>query len=73
MPPAAFLDALFSLTGKVAVVAGGTGELCGTMAEGLAGAGAEVVIVGAGDGVRSVDHRSPFWTVARWYPRVRPR
>ena len=29
---------LFSLKGKVAVVIGGTGELCGTMAEGLAGA-----------------------------------
>ena len=41
-----FLNALFSLNGKVAVVIGGTGELCGAMAEGLAGAGAEVVIVG---------------------------
>lgn len=37
---------LYSLTGKVAVVIGGTGELCGAMAEGLAGAGAEVVLVG---------------------------
>lgn len=37
---------LFSLTGKTAVVIGGTGELCGAMAEGLAGAGAEVVLVG---------------------------
>jgi len=41
-----FLNSLFSLDGKVAVVIGGTGELCGAMAEGLAGAGAEVVIVG---------------------------
>jgi len=41
-----FLDQLFGLHGKVAVVIGGTGELCGAMAEGLAGAGAEVVIVG---------------------------
>jgi NAD(P)-dependent dehydrogenase (short-subunit alcohol dehydrogenase family) len=41
-----FLSSLFSLTDKVAVVIGGTGELCGAMAEGLAGAGAEVVIVG---------------------------
>ena len=41
-----FLSSLFSLTGKVAVVIGGTGELCGAMAEGLASAGAEVVIVG---------------------------
>jgi NAD(P)-dependent dehydrogenase (short-subunit alcohol dehydrogenase family) len=46
MSSAEFLDRLFSLTGKVAVVIGGTGELCGAMAEGLAGAGAEVVIVG---------------------------
>lgn len=37
---------LFSLEGKVALVIGGTGELCGAMAEGLAGAGAHVLIVG---------------------------
>jgi NAD(P)-dependent dehydrogenase (short-subunit alcohol dehydrogenase family) len=41
-----FLASLFSLTGKVAVVIGGTGELCGAMAEGLAKAGAETIIVG---------------------------
>src|SRR5438034_10672654 len=41
-----YLNQLFGLTGKVAVVIGGTGELCGAMAEGLAGAGAEVVLVG---------------------------
>jgi NAD(P)-dependent dehydrogenase (short-subunit alcohol dehydrogenase family) len=41
-----FLTSLFSLNGKVAVIIGGTGELCGAMAEGMAGAGAEVVIVG---------------------------
>lgn len=41
-----YLSSLFSLDGKVAVVIGGTGELCGAMAEGLAGAGAEVVVVG---------------------------
>ncbi len=41
-----YLDSLFSLSGKVAVVIGGTGELCGTMALGLAQAGAEVVLVG---------------------------
>ena len=35
---------LFQLTGKVAVVVGGAGELCGAMAEGLAAAGASVVI-----------------------------
>jgi NAD(P)-dependent dehydrogenase (short-subunit alcohol dehydrogenase family) len=37
---------LFSLKGKVAVVVGGTGELCGAMAEGIAAAGAVVAIVG---------------------------
>ena len=41
-----YLSSLFCLAGKVAVVTGGTGELCGAMAEGLAGAGAEVVLVG---------------------------
>lgn len=41
-----YLDSLFSLSGKTAVVIGGTGELCGAMAEGLAGAGANVVLVG---------------------------
>lgn len=46
MNPSEFLGSLFGLTGKVAVVIGGTGELCGAMAEGLAGAGAEVVLVG---------------------------
>lgn len=46
MKSADYLNSLFSLTGKVAVVIGGTGELCGAMAEGLAGAGAEVVLVG---------------------------
>ena len=40
------LNSLFSLAGKVAVVIGGTGELCGAMAEGLAAAGAEIVLVG---------------------------
>lgn len=37
---------LFNLAGKTAVVIGGTGELCGAMAEGLAAAGAQVVLVG---------------------------
>jgi NAD(P)-dependent dehydrogenase (short-subunit alcohol dehydrogenase family) len=41
-----YLRSLFGLSGKVAVIIGGTGELCGAMAEGLAGAGAEVVLVG---------------------------
>jgi NAD(P)-dependent dehydrogenase (short-subunit alcohol dehydrogenase family) len=37
---------LFSLQGKVAVVIGGTGELCGAMAEGFTRAGAAVALVG---------------------------
>src|SRR5512147_424319 len=41
-----YLASLYSLAGRVAVVIGGTGELCGAMAEGLAAAGAEVVLVG---------------------------
>jgi NAD(P)-dependent dehydrogenase (short-subunit alcohol dehydrogenase family) len=36
----------FNLRGRVAVVVGGTGELCGAIAEGLAAAGAEVVLAG---------------------------
>jgi len=43
---ASYLESIFSLEGKTAAVIGGTGELCGAMAEGLAGAGAEVVLVG---------------------------
>lgn len=41
-----YLNELFTLKGKTAVVIGGTGELCGAMAMALAGAGAEVVLVG---------------------------
>ncbi len=41
-----YLSSLFSLSDRVAVVIGGTGELCGAMAEGLAAAGAKVVLVG---------------------------
>ena len=41
-----YLDRLFSLEGRTAVVIGGTGVLCGEMAQGLAEAGAEVALVG---------------------------
>jgi NAD(P)-dependent dehydrogenase (short-subunit alcohol dehydrogenase family) len=37
---------LFDLAGQTAVVIGGTGELCGAVAEGFAAANAEVVLVG---------------------------
>ncbi len=37
---------LFDIAGRTAVVIGGTGELCGAMAGGLAEAGARVVLVG---------------------------
>lgn len=46
MRSAEYLKELFGLSGKVAVVIGGTGTLCGTMAAGLARAGTEVVLVG---------------------------
>ncbi|TVP76297.1 MAG: SDR family oxidoreductase [Puniceicoccaceae bacterium] len=46
MQTSQYLESIFSLKGKVAVVIGGTGELCGAMAEGLAAAGAETVLVG---------------------------
>jgi len=50
MNPDSFLGNLFGLSGRVAVVVGGTGELCGAMAEALAAAGAETVLVGRDGG-----------------------
>ena len=44
----AFLDNLFSLKGRTAVVVGGTGVLGGALAEGLAKAGAFVIVAGRG-------------------------
>jgi NAD(P)-dependent dehydrogenase (short-subunit alcohol dehydrogenase family) len=41
-----YLENLFSLQGKTAVIIGGTGELCGAIAEGFVAAGATVVLVG---------------------------
>lgn len=46
MQIASYLKDLFGLHGKTAVVIGGTGELCGAIAAGLARAGAEVVLGG---------------------------
>jgi NAD(P)-dependent dehydrogenase (short-subunit alcohol dehydrogenase family) len=42
----AYVDSLFGLTGQTAVVIGGTGVLGGALAEGIAKAGAHVVIAG---------------------------
>lgn len=44
----AFLEKMFSLAGKTAVVVGGTGVLGGALADGLAQAGAFVVVAGRG-------------------------
>jgi len=41
-----YINNLFGLKDKTAVIIGGTGELCGAMAEGIAAAGAHVVLVG---------------------------
>lgn len=41
-----YLNQLFALAGRTALVIGGTGELCGAMAEGLLWAGARCAVVG---------------------------
>lgn len=41
-----YLDQLFSLENQTAIVIGGTGTLCGEMAQGIAQAGANTIIVG---------------------------
>jgi len=41
-----YLKELFDLSGRTAVVIGGTGHLCGAIAAGLARAGAEIVLAG---------------------------
>ncbi len=41
-----YLDQLFSLDNQTAVIIGGTGTLCGEMAQGIAKAGANTIIVG---------------------------
>ncbi|HEY2159645.1 MAG TPA: SDR family NAD(P)-dependent oxidoreductase, partial [Isosphaeraceae bacterium] len=60
MADTTYLNDLFGLDGKVAVVIGGTGVLCGAMAEGLARAGASVVVAGrdpdkGADRVRAIE------------------
>ena len=50
-----FLNRLFDLENKVAVVVGGTGVLCGAMAWGLYKAGCRIVLVGRND-KKAEDH-----------------
>ncbi|RLS56692.1 MAG: SDR family oxidoreductase [Planctomycetota bacterium] len=44
--PSAYLENLFGLSNKTAIVIGGTGTLGGALADALAGAGAHIVILG---------------------------
>lgn len=53
--PDRFYTTLFDLQGKVAVVIGGTGVLCGEMARGLLQAGCRVVLVGRNE-KKAEDH-----------------
>lgn len=55
--PSGYLDKLFGLEGKTAIVIGGTGVLGGAIADALAGAGAYLYIVGRNEeaGSRVVD------------------
>lgn len=46
--PSTYLDSLFGLAGQVAVVIGGTGTLGGALCDGLAQAGAFVIVAGRG-------------------------
>jgi len=49
MTSSTFLERLFGLSGRTAVVVGGTGVLGGALAEGLAAAGAFVLVAGRGE------------------------
>lgn len=76
--PSDYLTSLYSLAGKVAVVIGGTGELCGAMAEGLGAAGADAVLVGRNEKRRGRGSNASRRQAARdtsWPPRRarRPR
>jgi NAD(P)-dependent dehydrogenase (short-subunit alcohol dehydrogenase family) len=54
-----FYKALFDLKGKVAVVIGGTGVLCGEMAWGLLQAGSRIVLVGRNE--KKADRHFKRW------------
>ena len=57
--PHHFYTQLFDLHGKVAVVIGGTGVLCGEMARGLLQTGCRVVLVGRNK--KKADHHFQHW------------
>ncbi len=67
--PEEFYKSVFDLEGKVAVVIGGTGLLCGQMARGLLQAGCRVVLVGRDQ--KKADHHFQQWasssTQARFF------
>lgn len=65
-----FLDNLFGLAGKTAVLVGGTGVLCGAMAKGLWQAGCRVVLAGR-DQQKAETHRNDWGAPkdqVRFYP-----
>jgi NAD(P)-dependent dehydrogenase (short-subunit alcohol dehydrogenase family) len=71
-----FLRELFGLDGQVAVVIGGTGVLGGAIAEGLAKAGAAVVVAGGGDDraeLRAASIRSAGGSATPWHVDVTDR
>ena len=69
--PESYVDGLFGLGGRTAVVVGGTGVLGGALAEGLARAGAFVVVAGRGadrgaarvDAIRATGGQGTFVSV----------
>lgn len=71
MSVAGYLEELFGLSGQTAVVIGATGTLGGSLAEGLARAGANVVVAGRDeargksrvDAIRSADGKAEFLPV----------
>lgn len=58
-PPDRFYAKLFDLQGKIAVIIGGTGVLCGEMARGLLQAGCRVVLVGRNK--KKAEHHFQQW------------
>ena len=58
------MNNMFDITGKVAVVTGGSGVLGSNIAEGLLKAGAKVIIIGAHqDRVDAALERARMWQV----------